>query len=160
MRSLRAFIAGIVVPTILLPIFLFTVVVYGYPKILEYPVIHLLPVIWGVWNIFYIALRYTALPNSVNVRLPLMGGLLGFLLALYAVFGINVQESLGLAPEYYLLPLVVVPIAYAILWRALVKPLNDLLGLPEADNVPTQATEVNVVKEEPVVESPKLDSNE
>jgi hypothetical protein len=128
MKYLRAFIAGIVLPTLLLPIPLYTMLALGKTQVLA-PFIHVIPLLWGIWNILYFALFIKIFPWDLNVRLLLTGAILGLLVALYGVFCLNLPAILGFPSQIYYLPLVVGPIVYAILWRFVVKPLNHIVGL-------------------------------
>ena len=53
MKYFRAFIAGLVLPSIILPIFLCIALAAGKSQILTIPFLHFIPVIWGIWNILY-----------------------------------------------------------------------------------------------------------
>src|SRR5712692_7707928 len=77
---LRAYMAGIVVPTILLlgamTVFTITRCVYDVPipieRIIVFPMA-LVPNLWGVWNMLYIAMRPSRWPLSVHgAILPLL----------------------------------------------------------------------------------------
>ncbi|NGX42363.1 MAG: hypothetical protein K940chlam7_00643 [Chlamydiae bacterium] len=130
MNYFRAFIAGTVLPTIVLPILLCTAITYGKPQLLGITFIHMIPVIWGIWNLLYFAICKNFLPGSLTVRYFLTGGSLGLLIAIYGIFWQKVPAALGFE-EYQYYPLVLAPIVYAILWRYVVKPLNDLLCVKE-----------------------------
>lgn len=130
MNLFRAFIAGIVFPTIVLPVILLVAVYYGKSALLDQPIIHFVPLIWGIWNLLYFAIWWRILPGNAYVRFILAGAILGFLLAVFAVFVTNIPEILGFgAYRYY--PLIAAPIGYAIIWAVVVKPLNKLLNVRE-----------------------------
>jgi hypothetical protein len=120
MEYFRAFIAGTVVPTIILPFAVCAAHYSGNTQILQIPFFHWLPVIWGLWNALYIY----ALKNYVNYALA--GAILGLLVAVYAIFWLDVPGILGIG-SYRFVPLVAAPILYAIVWHFLVKPLNHML---------------------------------
>lgn len=128
MKHLRAFIAGIVLPSVLIPVFLYAALYLGKPQLLSVPALHLIPIVWGLWNILYFAVGEKVLPVESNVRLLLAGGILGLLVAFVGVFYLHLPALLGLSKFYYF-PLVAAPIVYALLWRYVVQPLNTLLGL-------------------------------
>lgn len=130
MNLFRAFIAGTVLPTIVLPIVLLTAIYNGKSELLDVPIVHFIPVIWGIWNLLYFAICKNFLPGGVIGRYIISGGLLGLILAFYAVFIVGLPEILGFG-EYQYYPLVVAPIVYAIVWLVIVKPLNNFLGVRE-----------------------------
>jgi hypothetical protein len=131
MKTLKAFIAGIVFPSILLPALIFALLTWRKPQLLQIFFLHLIPLIWGIWNVSYFAIWKKILPGSLNVRLLVTGALLGLLVAIYGVFWLQVPTLLGMPKNMFYLPLVGAPILYAIAWRLFVKPINDLLGLTD-----------------------------
>lgn len=130
MKWLKAFIAGLVVPSIILPIVIFLASYLGKTQILTIPFLHFIPVIWGLWNIFYFAYLKNILPIDQDTRLYITGGILGFLVAIYAVFGLDIPHHMGLDSIRYL-PILIGPVLYAVLWRFLVKDLNHILYLKD-----------------------------
>ncbi len=52
MKYFQAFIAGMVLPSIILPIFLYLAITQGKPQILTIPFLHLIPVIWGIRELY------------------------------------------------------------------------------------------------------------
>lgn len=130
MNLFRGFIAGIVLPTILLPILLFTAIHYGKEEILTIPFIHLIPVIWGIWYLLYFFIFKHILPGSFTLKYFITGAVLGFLIAYYGVYELHIPEILDFE-EYRHYPLVIAPIAYAIIWRIIVKPIGSFIGIVE-----------------------------
>ncbi len=130
MKWLKAFIAGIVVPSIILPIVVLLASYLGKAQILTVPFLHFIPVIWGLWNILYFAFLKNFLPENQDLRLYITGGILGFLVAVYAVFWLDVPHLIGLDSIRYL-PILLGPVLYAVLWRFLVKDLNHILYLKD-----------------------------
>lgn len=131
MKHLRAFIAGIALPSVLVPFFLYLAIYLGKPQVLDVPFLHVLPLVWGIWNILYFAFFRNFIPASVDVRLLVTGAVLGLLVAFCGIFWLHVPDLLGLAGSYRYIPLIVGPVVYAVLWRYIVKPLNVLVGLEE-----------------------------
>lgn len=129
MKYLRAFIAGLVLPSILIPIILCIASHLGHKEVLLIPAIHTIPIAWGIWNILYFAVGQKALPFELNTRLLITGAVLGLLIAIAGIFILHIPTALGLVTPWTYLPLIVGPILYALLWRYVVKPLNVLLGL-------------------------------
>ncbi len=135
MRYLKIFISGLVVPTVLLPFVLLIASEPGKSQLLTIPFIHFLPLIWGVWNILYFSCFVGFLPENRTVSFIITGAILGFLVACYGVFILNIPTLLGLPPNMYnYLPLIIGPIVYAIFWGALVEPLNRVLGIYREKN--------------------------
>lgn len=129
MQSFKAFVAGLVVPSIILPVLLCIAIGLGKPQILNIAFIHFIPIVWGIWNVLYFAVFKKILKCNLSCRLLLTGAILGLLVATYAVFWLQVPAIIGLPSSLFYLPLIGAPILYAILWRLCVKPLNDLLHL-------------------------------
>ena len=126
---LRAYMAGIVVPTLVLlvAVIAFTIarITYGVPLVLERLIIFPLaavPNLWGLWNILYVALLARRLP------LGAWGALLPLLLA---PGGWAVAHLVGFElPK--VAPLVVVPvgiIVYYLIWKHVVARLNAIVGI-------------------------------
>lgn len=131
MKYIKMFIAGIAFPSTLLPFLLLIAVPFGKPQVLTIPFLHFIPLIWGVWNILYFTCFFKMLPENTTTRLLLTGGVLGFLVAVYGVFGLHIPAILGFPQPLTYLPLVIAPILYAVLWLFIVEPLNHLLGIYE-----------------------------
>ena len=130
-KYIKAFIAGITLPSLLLPLLLSIAWFLGKFQILNIFFLHFIPIIWGIWNVLYFAFFQEILPKNLNVRLLITGAVLGLIIASYGVFWLNIPAVVGLPPSLHYLPLVVVPILYAVLWLYAVKPLNDLLNLTD-----------------------------
>jgi hypothetical protein len=129
---LRAYMAGIVVPTLLLLVgmTIFTVarIVYHVPvpieRIIVFPMA-LVPNLWGAWNILYVAL-------GGRRRLPigLHGAVLPFLLA---PLGFAITRALDFEiPAFTNAFAIIFPmglLVYYLAWRLVVGFLNELLGI-------------------------------
>lgn len=129
MRFLKAFIAGLVFPAVLLPIQLFLWYAYGDTVLLSQPILLLLPIAWGLWNVLYFAVFKYILPFGMNEKLIVTGFVLGLLLAIYGVFVLNLPGLVGVPSYLRFLPLILAPIIYAVIWRYVVKFLNEVVGL-------------------------------
>jgi hypothetical protein len=130
MLYLRAFIAGITLPTLLLPLFLQAVASINKPDILLIPAVHLIPWLWGVWNILYFAGLKSWLPGSVKLRMLLTGAILGAIAASLAVFWLKIPAIVGFPQGLLWVPFVGAPVVYALLWLFVVHPLNKVVGIP------------------------------
>jgi len=127
---LRAYLAGIAVPTMLMlvVIIVFVVVrfVYNVPiaieRLLVFPMA-VVPNLWGLWNMFYVRLETRRLPLGVHgAALVLLLAPVGFTLARALEIGIVTP---GLA--FTVAPVGL--IAYYLLWKHIVGFLNQLLGV-------------------------------
>lgn len=132
MKLLKAFIAGIVVPSIILPIILTILLLLGRKDLLSIPFLHFIPIIWGFWNMFYFAfLKYALIDRTQNQRLFMSGAILGLLIALFGTFFFDIPERIGLIGWFKYLPILLAPILYGIFFRFLVKDLNHILYLKD-----------------------------
>ncbi len=131
MNYLKAFIAGITVPSIILPIGIYSALAWGKPQLLTIPFLHFIPLIWGLWNVLSVAFFKNALPQDPNLRLLLTGAVLGVLVIGYATFWLDLPTLMGIPGQFKYLPIIIGPIVYALIWRWLVEPLNQLLAVKE-----------------------------
>lgn len=129
---LRAYLAGIAVPTFLLPlglcVFAVARFVYHIPIPLERGLIFplaLLPILWGAWNVLYFLVgTHLRVPFGVfGALFFLLFGPLGFFLAHF------VLDLSFLPPGFLGLVIPVGLIAYYLIWKYLVLYFNRLLGL-------------------------------
>ena len=126
---LRAYMAGIVIPTLFLlvgmTVFTFARYVYDVPLPIERVIVFpltIVPNLWGLWNILYVAFL-----SRRHVSIGAFGALLPFLLApggwwMAHLFGLPIPR---VAP--FLFPLGV--IAYYLLWKHIVGRLNAIIGV-------------------------------
>ncbi len=131
MNYIKAFISGVIFPSVILPFVLLYASIKGDHNILSISSLHIVPLVWGLWNVLYFAFFKNALHASENIRLLITGAVLGFILAAYAVFWLDLPTVLGIPTQIHCLPLFAAPIVYALAWRFIVKPLNGLVGLKE-----------------------------
>lgn len=129
MQLFKSFIAGIVVPTIIVPIGIFVFTYFGKEEVLKHPFPHLIPIAWGFWNMFYIGWLRDKLQGSETVRIFIAGALLGLIVASVGVFVLNIPAIVGLPESIVYLPLLVGPVLYGALFVLFLKPLNRLLGV-------------------------------
>ena len=130
---LRAYMAGIVVPTIFLLIaataFTLARYVYNVPipieRVIVFPMA-VVPNLWGLWNILFIA-SHQRTHLSVGVHgalLPLILGPLLILMTLLLNFTIP-----GFATHIFPVVAPVALIAYYLLWKYFVGSLNQIIGI-------------------------------
>ncbi|HUE42886.1 MAG TPA: hypothetical protein VMP12_04945 [Candidatus Sulfotelmatobacter sp.] len=130
---LRAYMAGIVVPTIVLLLvaagFTFARYVYNVPVPIERVIVFpmaVVPNLWGLWNIAFIASHErTHLPIGLHgAILPLILAPLGILMTLLLDFTIP-----GFATHIFPIAAPVALIAYYLIWKYFVGLLNQILGI-------------------------------
>jgi hypothetical protein len=128
---LRAYMAGIVVPTLfLLVIFTFFWVmrfVYNVPVPIEHVLVFpmaLVPNLWGLWNILYMRL-------SSRRRWPigLHGAALVVLLSPIGYLLIGAQQYLIVPPALIALAFSSLAVIYYLVWKYIVAFLNAFLGI-------------------------------
>jgi hypothetical protein len=137
---LRAYMAGIVVPTLFLLVVMTVLAFFRFyfevPSqfVLEMPArpleraivfpMAIVPNLWGLWNMLYLALR-------PRVRLPL--GLHGALLPLFLIpGGVALAHLLDMftIQLQYVLPIIPIGMAvYYLAWKYLVGFLNEEMGI-------------------------------
>jgi hypothetical protein len=130
---LRAYMAGIVVPTlaVVLGVAVFSIARYVYhlPLALERVMIFpmaAVPNLWGLWNMLFVASH-----DRTRFSIGLHGAILPFLLA---PLGILLTRALDFQVPYFATHIffVVAPvglIAYYLIWKYIVHFLNAVLGL-------------------------------
>jgi len=130
---LRAYLAGICLPTIFLLVvatgFMFVRYVYNLPipveRVIVFPMA-VVPNLWGLWNMVFAALH-----ERLHLSLGLFGGLLPLLLAPLGYFVAHLLEFpiprhvIALAP----IGLCLAMILYYLVWKYLVSFLNAELGI-------------------------------
>ena len=128
MMYVKAFLAGFLPPSLIWLTIRLSLTAWGCGS--EAPiVVQLVPVVWGMWNVLYFAYYRDFLPGSEEQRLIITGGSLGLLAAILGVFVFDAPAFRGLTGNFVFLPLLIVPIIYAVLWRYAVKAVNTLFGL-------------------------------
>jgi hypothetical protein len=130
---LRAYLAGIAVPTIFLMIVatVFTLVRYVYnapipiERVIVFPMAFV-PNLWGLWNVLYAAFF-----TQGRISLGIFGCLLPLLLAPLGYFVARMLEFPIPHPIFSLAPigLPVAMILYYLAWKYLVGSLNAELGI-------------------------------
>ena len=130
---LRAYMAGIAIPTMMLifMMLVFTIARYGFDvsisieKIIVFPMA-VVPNLWGLWNILYVYLRrYRYLPIGFHgAVLALVQALLAFGIAKLVNF--EIPELMANAFPFGL-PIVV--FVFYLVWKHLVAFLNAILGI-------------------------------
>ena len=130
---LRAYMAGVVVPTILLlvGVTVFTIgrYVYNFPvpveRIIVFPMA-VVPNVWGLWNVLFVAWR-----SRLEIPIGLHGALLPFLLAplgivLTSILNFSIP---GFAAHIFPIAAPLSLIAYYLAWKYLVGSLNRIVNL-------------------------------
>jgi hypothetical protein len=130
---LRAYLAGICVPTIFLLVvataFTFLRYVYSFPVPIERVIVFpmaVVPNLWGLWNILFLASH-----ERLHLSLGLHGALLPFLLAPLGMLATGLLNFSVPAFVAHVFPFAA-PIAlilYYLVWKHLVGALNAELGI-------------------------------
>jgi hypothetical protein len=132
-KYLRAYMAGLVVPTLAFPVgvvaFVIERYVYGnmvpLERVIIFPVAFV-PLLWGFWNMLYVA-SHTRTHLSIGIHgaiLPFLLGPLGIVLTLALHFQIP-----GFAAHIFPILAPVALIMYYLLWKYVVHFLNGVLGI-------------------------------
>lgn len=141
---LRAYMAGIVVPTIVLLLvltgFILLRFVCQFPAPVERVIVFpmaLVPNLFGLWNMFYLSLR-----SRRHLPIGLHGALLPFLLVPFgyligsalSVIGLGSQgivyfREITLPYSYFALGFCFALIVYYLVWKYLVGFFNQVLGI-------------------------------
>jgi hypothetical protein len=130
-KYLRAYMAGIVAPTmfllVVLTAFIVARLVYRIPIPIERMIVFpmaLIPNLWGVWNMLYVRLR-----KSWSLPIGIHGALL---VILVVPSGLVLGQFLNFEmpePHLAILGVPAALVAYYLLWKYLVNFLNELLGI-------------------------------
>lgn len=130
---LRAYLAGIAVPTVFLLVVMtgYTVLRYTFDfpvpveRVIVFPMA-VVPNLWGLWNIAFVALR-----DKLHLSIGLHGMLLPFLLAPLAFTAISLLgfpvPHAAVSALAVLIPVVLT--VYYLAWKYLVNGLNAVLGI-------------------------------
>jgi hypothetical protein len=132
-KYLRAYMAGLVVPTIVVVLFViaFSIAryVYDYSAPLERAMIFpmaAVPNLWGLWNMLFIA-SHSRTHLSIGIHgalLPFLLGPLGMLLTILLNFSIP-----GFATHIFPIAAPLGLIVYYLVWKYFVAFLNRIVGL-------------------------------
>jgi hypothetical protein len=131
-KYLRAYMAGIVAPTmfllVVLTAFIIARLVYRIPIPIERTIVFpmaLIPNLWGVWNMLYVRLQ-TRRFVPIGIHGPLL------LVLLIVPAGLVLGRLLDLrlpSPNLAALGIPAALVAYYLLWKYVVNFLNELLGI-------------------------------
>ncbi len=130
---LRAYLAGIAVPTIFLlviaTVFTFARYVYNIPipveRVIVFPMA-VVPNAWGLWNILFVALR-----SRLQLSIGLHGALLPILLAPLGILVVSLLNFSvpSFAAHAFLFAAPIGLLVYYFAWKYLVGFLNRVVGL-------------------------------
>lgn len=132
-KYLRAYMAGIVIPTVVLLVIMtaFTIFRFAYnvpipiERVIVFPMA-VVPNLWGLWNMLH-----AALPARLHLSLGLHGALLPFLIAPLAFILVSIL-SFPIPPFVVHIFPVAAPaaiIAYYLVWKYLVAFLNRAVAI-------------------------------
>jgi hypothetical protein len=130
---MRAYMAGVVVPTIFLlvgaTVFAITRYVYNFPvpveRVLVFPMA-VVPNVWGLWNVLFVLCR-----SRLKISIGLHGAVLPFLLVplgivLTSILNFSIP---GLATRIFPIAAPLVLMVYYLAWKYLVGSLNRIVNL-------------------------------
>jgi hypothetical protein len=130
---MRAYMAGVVVPTIFLlvgaTVFAITRYVYNFPvpveRVLVFPMA-VVPNVWGLWNVLFVLWR-----SRLKISIGLHGAVLPFLLVplgivLTSILNFSIP---GLATRIFPIAAPLVLMVYYLAWKYLVGSLNRIVNL-------------------------------
>ena len=130
---IRAYLAGIAVPTVFLLVVMsgYTVFRYAYnfpvplERVIVFPMA-VVPNLWGLWNILFVAFR-----ERLHLSIGLTGALLPFLLAPLGMVltGLLNFQVPSFVAHVFPIAALLMPIAYYLAWKYLVAFLNRVLAL-------------------------------
>lgn len=130
---LRAYIAGIAVPTLALPIgvTVFGVARYAYnfslplERVMIFPMA-VVPLLWGLWNVLFVASH-----SRTHLPIGFHGAILPFILGPLGIFltrALDFQLP-NFGSHYFPILAPVAVIAYYLAWKYFVGFLNTVLGI-------------------------------
>ena len=132
-KYLRAYMAGIVVPTFALLLiatgFTLERYVYNFPipieRVIVFPMA-VVPNLWGLWNIFFIASH-----QRTNLSIGIHGAILPLILAPLGILMTSLLDFTipGFATHIFPVAAPVALIAYYLVWKYFVASLNQILGI-------------------------------
>ena len=130
---LRAYMAGVMIPTVflLLVFIVFAVIRFVYnpefplERVLVFP-LALVPAIWGLWNVVYVAMH-----GRRRLPLGMHGAVVPAVLLPMALFAARVFgfEFVAGAAPFVLMTVPLLMIIYYLVWKYLVGFLNAMLGI-------------------------------
>jgi len=132
MKTIKAFIAGMILPAVVLPFALILFSLFGRGEVVGILSLHLIPIVWGVWNVLYFSCFKKRLLMSKTIRLIITGAGLGVLVGLWAIFIAGISKIFGIEGPTRFLPVLVAPVIYSLLWTFVVGPLNKFVGLQDS----------------------------
>ena len=129
---LRAYMAGITIPTVLLLVgmtaFTFARYVYDVPVPIERVIVFpmaVVPNLWGVWNVLAFILRRRVSIGLFGAILPLLLGPLAYGVTRIVRFDIPPSVMPIAAPAFFIVGMTI----YYLVWKYLVARLNRIVGL-------------------------------
>jgi len=131
-KYVRAYAAGAAFPTLVLPLIYTIILNVQALYVLVLVPFYIVPLIWGSVNVLNCHIGKDRSPFlERNTRFWVTGVGLGFLWGLLLVFGYHATESIGFSEPLLYFPLILAPLVWGAIWRYVVKPVNDKLGLKD-----------------------------
>jgi len=130
---LRAYMAGIVVPTIVVLLFVtaFSIARYAYhwsvalERVMIFPMA-VVPNLWGLWNMLFVGSH-----SRTHLPIGIHGAILPFILAPLGIFLTSALEFQIPGFSWHIMPVLglVAITGYYLVWKYIVQFLNALLGV-------------------------------
>lgn len=126
---LRYFVAGMAFPALMLTIF-YTLLFFSDNAAVQSEPLQfmplMIPLLFGITNVIYGAITKG---QTCRKRLWLSGIVLGLVVATVGILILKLPTKVfGVSPEYSYVPFIVLPIAYGLIFRYIVRWLNKVLG--------------------------------
>ena len=131
MRLFKAFLGGLLFPAAVLPAIVIWILIEGRKDLLLLHEPIFLPWVWGVWNVFFVLFSKKLLGVEGAPRHFIWGAILGFLVACYGVFVLDIPALLHFDSSNRLWPLLIMPIVYGFCWLVFVRPSSSRFGVHE-----------------------------
>lgn len=129
----KSMMSGMVFPGIFLPLAYTSLYFYESTLIQTNPLQFIpmyIPILFGVTNVIYLWIGDRCPIQDINWRLWVTGASLGLIVALFGVFVFNVPTLIfGLSYGFEYMPLVFLPIIYSVIFRYIIKWLNNILDI-------------------------------
>lgn len=128
MKTLHAFVAGMLVPAFVAPFFMLFLVLQGWgDAIISLPTIYLGPILWGLWNVLFVKVRKLLPIPDRTFAIALFGAAYGLLSALVNGLYFEFTSVISTWPDSLIIVIVVFyPTLLYFTWKYVVNALNVL----------------------------------
>jgi len=129
MKYIKAFIAGITLPAIVSPFLIaFFIISNETIAVEKLPFLYFGPILWGLWNILFIATRKRVDIRNRNVKIGVYGAVYGIFTSLINSLYFEFTSVIpSFSDAFILWAVIVYPIAMYFAWKYVVNALNLIL---------------------------------